>query len=45
MQYYHVGDKPRALELLQRYVELNPDPKQTGYARQYIETLSEELTP
>ena len=45
MQYYHAGDKARALELLQRYVELNPDPKQTGYARQYIESLSKELTP
>jgi predicted Zn-dependent protease len=45
MQYYHRGDKGRALDLLKRYVELNPDPKQTGYARQYIETLSKELAP
>ncbi len=45
MHHYHLGDKPRALELFQRYVELNPDPKQSGYARQYIEMLSKELAP
>jgi Zn-dependent protease with chaperone function len=45
MQYYRIGDKSRALELFQRYVELNLDQKQTGYARQYIELLSKELTP
>lgn len=44
MQYYRIGDKNHALELFQRYVELNPDQKQTGYARQYIEMLSKELT-
>jgi beta-barrel assembly-enhancing protease len=45
MQYYRVGDKGRALELFRRYVELNPDPKQNGYARQYIESLSKEPAP
>ncbi len=45
MHYYRNGDKTRALELFQRYVELNPDPKQSGYARQYIEMLSKELAP
>jgi predicted Zn-dependent protease len=45
MSHYRSGDKSRALELFQRYVELNPDQKQTGYARQYIEMLSKELTP
>lgn len=40
---YRHGNKPRALELFRRYVELVPDPKQSGYARQYIETLSKEL--
>jgi len=45
MQYYRIGDKSRALDLFQRYVELNPDPKQTGYARQYIELLGKELAP
>ena len=43
MQYYHVGDKARALDLFRRYVAMNPDPTQTGYARQYIESLSKEL--
>ncbi len=45
MQYYRIGDKGRALDLFKRYVELNQDPKQTGYARQYIESLSKELAP
>jgi predicted Zn-dependent protease len=45
MQYYHAGDKGRALELFRRFVELNPDPKQNGYARQYVEMLSKETTP
>jgi len=45
MQHYRNGDKARALELFQRYVELNPDPKQNGYARQYVEMLSRELVP
>lgn len=45
MQYFRIGDKGRALDLFKRYVELNPDPKQTGYARQYIEMLSKELAP
>jgi len=45
MHHYRSGDKARALELFQRYVELNPDPKQSGYARQYIESLSKELAP
>jgi len=44
MQYYRVGDKGRALDLFKRYVELNPDPKQNGYARQYIDTLGKELS-
>lgn len=43
LQYYRIGNKPRALALFRRYVELAPDPKQTGYARQYIETLSKEV--
>ncbi|MGQ0428842.1 MAG: M48 family metalloprotease [Gammaproteobacteria bacterium] len=40
---YGAGDKPRALELFRRYLELEPDPKQSGYARQYVESLSKEL--
>lgn len=43
LHHYRSGDKPRALELFRRYVELVPDPKQSGYARQYIEALSKEL--
>ncbi|MGQ0384314.1 MAG: M48 family metalloprotease [Gammaproteobacteria bacterium] len=42
---YREGDKPRALELFRRYIELEPDPKLSGYARQYLETLSRELGP
>lgn len=45
MKYYHAGDKSRALDLFRRFVELNPDPKQNGYARQYIEMLSKEVAP
>jgi len=45
MQYYRIGDKSRALALFQRYIELSPDPKQNGYARQYVEMLSKELAP
>lgn len=45
MHHYRNGDKARALELFQRYLELNPDPKQNGYARQYVEMLSKELAP
>jgi len=43
LYHYRNGDKARALELFRRYVELVPDPKQSGYARQYIESLSKEL--
>lgn len=43
LHHYRAGDKPRALELFRRYVELEPDPKQSGYARQYVESLSKEL--
>lgn len=42
---YRTGDRPRALELFHRYVELEPDPKRNGYARQYIDSLSKELEP
>lgn len=45
MHHYRAGDKARALELFRRYVERVPDPKQSGYARQYIEELSKELEP
>jgi len=45
LHHYRNGDKPRALALFRRYVELVPDPKQSGYARQYIEALSKELEP
>lgn len=45
MHHYRAGDKARSLALFRRYVELVPDPKQSGYARQYIETLSKELEP
>lgn len=45
MHHYRAGDKARALELFRRYVERVPDPKQSGYARQYIEALSKELEP
>lgn len=45
LQSYRAGDKPRALELFRRYVELEPDPKLNGYARQYIESLSKEVSP
>lgn len=43
LHHYRAGSKARALELFRRYVELVPDPKQSGYARQYIESLSKEL--
>lgn len=42
---YRAGDKPRALELFSRYVELEPDPKLNGYARQYVDMLSKESAP
>jgi predicted Zn-dependent protease len=42
MHHYRAGEKARALELFRRFVELTPDPKKTGYARQYIESLSKE---
>jgi predicted Zn-dependent protease len=45
MHHYRAGDKARALELFRRYVERVPDPKQSGYARQYIEVLDKELEP
>lgn len=45
LHHYRSGDKPRALVLFRRYVELIPDPKLSGYARQYIEALSKELEP
>jgi predicted Zn-dependent protease len=45
MHHYRAGDKARALELFRRYVERVPDPKQSGYARQYIEALDKELEP
>lgn len=45
LHHYRNGDKPRALVLFRRYVELVPDPKLSGYARQYIEALSKELEP
>jgi len=45
MHHYRAGEKARALELFRRYVELTPDPKKTGYARQYIESLSKESGP
>lgn len=43
MHHYRSGDRSQALNLFRRYVELAPDPKQSGYARQYIESLSREL--
>ena len=43
MVQYRSGSRARALELLRRYVELTPDPKKTGYARQTIELLRKEL--
>lgn len=39
----HSGDKPQALALFTRFVELTPDPRQSGYARQYIDKLTKEL--
>lgn len=45
MHHLRAGDKPQALALFTRYVELAPDPKQSGYARQYIDKLSKELSP
>jgi predicted Zn-dependent protease len=43
LHHYRNGNKPRALELFRHYVELAPDPELSGYARQYIESLSKEL--
>ncbi len=45
MHHLRAGDKPQALALFTRYVELTPDPKQSGYARQYIDKLNKELAP
>ncbi|HEU0226047.1 MAG TPA: M48 family metalloprotease [Steroidobacteraceae bacterium] len=45
LHHHRAGDKARALALFRRYVELEPDPRQSGYARQYIESLSKELGP
>lgn len=43
LHYLHSGDKPQALALFTRFVELAPDPRQSGYARQYIDKLNKEL--
>lgn len=45
LHHYRAGDRPRALELFRRYVELEPDPKLSGYARQYVDQLSKETAP
>jgi predicted Zn-dependent protease len=45
LHHYRAGDRPRALELFRRYVELEPDPRQNAYARQYLEQLSGEPAP
>jgi beta-barrel assembly-enhancing protease len=45
LHHFRAGDKPRALEYFRRYVELEPDPKRNGYARQYIDSLSREFQP
>lgn len=45
MHYLRAGDKPQALALFARFVELAPDPKQSGYARQYMDKLNKELAP
>lgn len=43
MHHLRAGDKPQALALFTKFVELTPDPKQSGYARQYIDRLNKEL--
>ncbi len=43
MHYLRGGDKPQALALFTRFVELTPDPKQSGYARQYVDKINKEL--
>lgn len=43
MHHYRNGSKVRSLELFRRFVELTPDPRKTGYARQYIDLLGKEL--
>lgn len=45
MHHLRAGDKPQALALFARFVELAPDPKQSGYARQYMDKLNKELAP
>lgn len=42
-QYLLAGDKAAALRNLERYVELEPDPARSGYARQSIESLRSQL--
>jgi len=39
------GDKARALDMLGRFVELAPESRQAGYARQQIALLRAELAP
>jgi len=45
MMHFRAGRKAEALPLLERFVELDPQALQAGYARQYIDQLRKELQP
>lgn len=42
LRYMRDGNASEALAMLQKYVELEPDPARSGYARQYVKTLQGE---
>jgi len=43
--YLRQGAKDKALQALQRYVDMDPQGRDAGYARQYIAQLQKEATP
>jgi predicted Zn-dependent protease len=43
--YLRQGAKDKALQAFQRYVAMDPQGREAGYARQYIAQLQQELAP
>jgi outer membrane protein assembly factor BamD (BamD/ComL family) len=42
LHHYRAGRKVEALRLFERFIELEPEPKNTLYARQYVRDLRAE---